>query len=283
MLVLRGPDAVAFAHAQFASDLRELATGAWQWSAWLSAQGRARALFRLLRVGGDELHVVLSGGTAEELRRQLAPFVFRSKVSFEVVSASAIGCFGETEAQALLGALPGADDVVQARGRIGVRVGATVPRWLVLGEANDAPPADPAALDRWRAADIEAGIVELDPTLQDRFLPAALGLERLGAVGVRKGCYPGQEIVARLYFKGGNKRWLHRLEFVADQLPVPGMALAGSDGLTVGEVLQAAWTALPKGIALAALPELAPGVALAGASTVVADFRVVSAIRIASD
>jgi len=142
---------------------------------------------------------------------------------------------------------------------------------------------DVGALERWRAADIEAGLVDLAPGQLDRFLPAALGLGRLGAVSVRKGCYPGQEIVARLHFKGGNKRWLHRLAFTAAELPVPGTELVATGADAPGEVLQAAWTVPPGGVALAVLPESPAGAELSVPSTSVANFRVVSAIDDAND
>ncbi len=283
VLDLAGPDAIAFAHAQFASDLRELAPGAWQWSAWLSPQGRVRALFRLLRVGDDTLRAVLSGGTAEELRHRLSPFVLRSKLRLDAAALDATGCFEEAEARALLGVLPAGGAIAQAPGRIGVPAGGPTPRWLVFGDADDAAGDDAAELARWRIADIDAGIVELSPPLQDRFLPAALGLDRLGAVSVRKGCYPGQEIVSRLHFRGGNKRWLHRLEFVADEPPPPGLVIATGDGAATGELLQSAWTRRPQGVALAVLPGLPAGVELAAASTASGKFRVVSRVLDASD
>jgi folate-binding Fe-S cluster repair protein YgfZ len=103
-----------------------------------------------------------------------------------------------------------------------------------------------------------------------------MNLERLGAVSVRKGCYPGQEIVARLYFKGGNKRWLHHVEFNAAELPPPGTVL-GTDAES-GELLNTAWTAAPHGLGLATLPDASVGRSLAAAALPGAVFRVVSAV-----
>ena len=77
---LAGADAIAFAQAQFSSDLATLGNGQWQWSAWLSAQGRVRAFFHLLRLSDDRLLLWLRGGSALALRDALARFVFRAKV-----------------------------------------------------------------------------------------------------------------------------------------------------------------------------------------------------------
>ena len=280
VLDIRGPDAAAFAHAQFSSDVRALAAGHWQWSAWLSAQGRVRALFHLLRIGDDAFRLVLRGGTAEELRGLLSPFVLRAKVRLEAVAVPlAVGCFDEAAARMLAGAVPSGRRVIVAAECTAIAVDGGVPRWLLFGEHAGMAAGDEAP-DRWRAADIDAGLAELAPDQLDRFVPAALGLGRFGAVSVGKGCYPGQEIVARLHFKGGNKRWLHRLEFTALELPRPGLELgAGSE--PPGELLQAAWTDAPHGVALAVLPELGGRTQLTS-STSVANFRVVSAIRDAS-
>src|SRR3954464_478418 len=84
LIEIAGADAIAFAHAQFASDVASLAPGVWQWSAWLNAQGRTRAVFALLRTGSDHLLVWLPLGDAAQMRAALARFVLRSKVGITV-------------------------------------------------------------------------------------------------------------------------------------------------------------------------------------------------------
>jgi folate-binding protein YgfZ len=79
-----------------------------------------------------------------------------------------------------------------------------------LGPANDLAP-DPSELCRWRLADIEAGLPWLAPSLQEKFVPQALDLARIDALRLDKGCFPGQEIAARLHFRGGLKQRLHRV------------------------------------------------------------------------
>jgi folate-binding protein YgfZ len=87
-------------------------------------------------------------------------------------------------------------------------------------------------------ADIRAGIPFLDDALRDQLLPQWLGLDRLGAVSVSKGCYPGQEIMARLHFKGGNKRSLYRIRS-ANALPV-AQIVRDADGAEAGTILMCA-------------------------------------------
>jgi folate-binding protein YgfZ len=287
VLEITGADAIAFAHAQFASDVRALADRQWQWSAWLSAQGRVRAFFRVVRIGDERLLLILQGGAAETLRAGLAPFVFRAKVQLRAVASwHAIGFERLGDVFDYLGAVPGASDVVVAGDHLGTALPGLQPRWYVLGETQLPATIDasPAALNRWNAADVAAGIVEVGDPQADRFLPSWLGLDELGAVSVRKGCYPGQEIVARLHFKGGNKRWLQQLAFSADAMPEAGTSLAADhDAGAGGELLRAAWTQTGQGLALAALPKLPVGTALIAPDMPGASFRVVSTIGSPSD
>lgn len=281
VLEITGADAIAFAHAQFSSDVRALANGHWHWSAWLSAQGRVRAFFRVIRAGDERLLLVLQGGAAETLRAGLAPFVFRAKVQMRAVESwQAIGLERLADVLECLGTVPGAADVVTTAGRIGMALPGPQPRWYVIGEARFMAAADtsPAALNRWNLADIAAGIVDLSDVHAGRFLPSWLGLEQLGAVSVRKGCYPGQEVVARLHFKGGNKRWLQRLAFSAVVMPEPGMSLACGADAGVGQLLRAAWTETGQGLALAMLPKLPAGTLLTALAMPGATFRVLSTV-----
>jgi folate-binding protein YgfZ len=278
LLEISGPDAAAFAHAQFSSDVSALADGQWQWSAWLSAQGRVRAFFRLLRSSAERMTLVLNGGSADALEASLRPYVLRSKVRLRSIGGRrALGFDDAGELLEKTGCVPRGDEFVETQSHAVFSAGHEL-RWLLVeNAAGTIPTVETAqALNGWRAADIAAGIIELDDGLRDRYLPAWMDLERLGAVSVRKGCYPGQEIVARLYFKGGNKRWLHRVEFSAAELPPPGTALG--TGTESGELLNTAWTTAPHGLGLAILPDASVGKSLAAAALPGAVFRVVSAV-----
>lgn len=96
-------------------------------------------------------------------------------------------------------------------------------------------PADEAALHL-----VRAGLPTLDATLSDAFLPQELNLDLLAGVSFNKGCYPGQEIVARVKFRGSVKRRVQRFALDTDAPPAPGTRLAGDDGAPHGTVLLAA-------------------------------------------
>ena len=94
---LSGPDAVAFAHAQFANDVQALAIGQWQWNAWLTAKGRVIAIFALLREDDAHLLMLLPDGNAAEIATQLSRFVFRRKLKIVTATLFAYGGFAAPE------------------------------------------------------------------------------------------------------------------------------------------------------------------------------------------
>ena len=221
-LEITGADAIAFAQAQFCSDVGDLQAGHWQWSAWLSPQGRVRAFFQLLRVGEERLRLVLRGGDVHALRDALTRYVLRSKVLLHVPDdAQVVGFDDRAELAGLVGDVAEGKRIAHSGLGDVVALAGTVQRWLLLKDHAEATATSDASA-RWRLADIRAGLPEIGPALVDELLPQWLSLDRLGVVSVRKGCYPGQEIMSRLHYKGGNKRALYRLELRTDVQPQPG-------------------------------------------------------------
>lgn len=253
---LDGADALVFTQAQFASDVAALEPGHWQWSAWLSAQGRVRSFFHLLRIAERRFQILLRGGSAALLRDQLARYVMRAKVQVRVIAdVHAYASADSADLKQLLEPPRGMQMSAKDDSLCIAMPGGS--RWLLL--AASPPPAiasDDSMIARAAAAlaDIDAGIVTVEQTLEDRLFPDWIGLRELGAVSVRKGCYPGQEVVARLHFKGGNKRWLHRIAFAAESLPAPGSWLP-AEGENAALVLCSAPTGARGGRALVAARE----------------------------
>jgi len=226
LIEIAGADAIAFGHAQFSSDVAALATGAWQWSAWLSAEGRTRAVFAVLRVADDRLLAWLPLAGARAIADALARYVLRAKVRLQVLDWTLC------KADAMH-----ADDGVVARDG-GYAFALTDARTAWLGPVQDGAP-DPRELTRWRLADIDAGLPWLAPSLQEKFVPQALDLARIGALRLDKGCFPGQEIAARLHFRGGLKQRLHRVTLQGDRDVGAGLAIDAGD-MSAGVVLYAA-------------------------------------------
>ena len=218
-VLLEGPDARAFAHAQFSSKVDALSTGHWQFSAWLDPQGRVRALFHMAMLGDERYLLLLRGGDALSLVSELQRFVFRSKVRITALLPRMIATGSSCP---LYEIRQEPDALVLGCGDHGMAISS--------GGSSD---------EAWRLPQLRAGWPWLIPASLGEFLPAALSLQRLGAVAVDKGCYPGQEIVARLHFRGGHKRHMHRgkLSHAVDA----GGALV-VEGCEVGRVLFAVCT-----------------------------------------
>jgi tRNA-modifying protein YgfZ len=191
---IEGADAIAFAHAQFSSHVASLQDGQWHFSAWLDPQGRVRVLFHLARLSEQHLLMLLRGGDAATIADALRRFVFRSKVVLTARSSRALNC---SDALPLHVLQASDEDVLLGCGDHSLRIG------------NE---SESEKDDRWQLAQLRMGWPWLSHASLNEFLPAALSLQRLGAVAVDKGCYPGQEIVARLHFRGGHKRHLHSVE-----------------------------------------------------------------------
>jgi folate-binding protein YgfZ len=189
-LSIEGPDAIAFAHAQFGSNVVALENGHWQFSAWLDPQGRVRALFHLAKISDDRLVLLLRGGNAAEFADALRRFVFRSKVVLTALLPRALS----TGVALPLHSVQNNDDI-----------------W-VFGCGDHSLRVDVDGDARWRLLQLRNGWPWLPESALNELLPAALSLQRLHAVAIDKGCYPGQEIVARLHFRGGHKRHLHSVE-----------------------------------------------------------------------
>ncbi|HEV7490012.1 MAG TPA: hypothetical protein VGO25_04350, partial [Rhodanobacteraceae bacterium] len=233
LIELSGAEALAFAHAQFASDVASLGVSFWQWSAWLTAQGRVRSVFALLRVADDRLLLWLPLGGAEPFRDALARFVLRAKVRIALPEGWALCSLDEEP-----GIDAGSRAIVDRQGGHAFAQPGPQKRIAWLGPAS-IEPRNPAALAAWRLADIAAGLPWIDTTTRDEFVPQALGLERIEAVRFDKGCYPGQEIAARLHFRGGTKQSLYRLILRGAEYESAGAAIVAA-GARVGTVLYGA-------------------------------------------
>ncbi|WP_411850646.1 YgfZ/GcvT domain-containing protein [Stenotrophomonas sp. LGBM10] len=242
LLSLEGPDAAAFAHAQFASDVTALPLRHWQWSAWLSAKGRTIAVFQLIRVDDARVLLVLADGDADAIASQLQRFVFRRKVKVAVrTDLGVAGSFTAPEAAA--GAA-----IAMLGETLELDVGSdALPRTLRIAALHDTVlPDDPAFALAWRQSDLRYGLPRLEAEQREQWTPQQLGLDRLNGYSVKKGCYPGQEIVARTHFLGKAKRALQLLRVGAD---IASGAQVQQNAAAIGTVASVA-----SDLALAVLP-----------------------------
>jgi len=221
-LRLAGPDALDFAQAQFANDVRVLADGQWQWTAWLNAKGRVIAIFQLLRLDQHQLLLLNHDNNTEALAEQLRGFVFRRKVRITLEPLYLEAAFQ------VPGVAKGANLAYLENGVIELDMGNSAhPRALHLLTHASRLETDENFVLAWQQTDLYFGLPHLEPTQRQQWTPQQLGLERLAAYSVKKGCYPGQEIVARTHFLGKAKRSTYLLQLSAPAFP--GTAVTAND------------------------------------------------------
>jgi len=224
VLTLEGRDATAFAQAQFMNDVAVLAPGHWQWNGWLTPKGRVIALFALLKFDEQTLWLLLPDADPAELAAQLQRFVFRSKVKIAVgdtwhVDAALQASEWASGAHFVGDAATGVElDMSAEGGGRSLRIG---PIDVVAGAGADAEAnagfeeagfEEAGFEEAWAAEDLHHGLPRLPATQSGLWTPQQLSLEWLQAYSIKKGCYPGQEIVARTHFLGQAKRGVALLE-----------------------------------------------------------------------
>jgi len=182
-----GPDAGGFLHAQVSADILALVDGQAGFAAYCSPRGQVIALLLVCRQGTGWF-VIAEASLAEAVAGRLQKYILRSKVKIEARP--------EVQVAGLL-----ADENSQA-GVMSFKAGQLPLRYALTSSV----PAAPDALLRWRHEEIMAGISWLQNSTSERFLPQMLGLDAIGAVSFSKGCYPGQEIIARTRYLGKLKR-----------------------------------------------------------------------------
>jgi folate-binding protein YgfZ len=180
LLRISGDDAADFLHNQFTNDVKALPLGAAQWNGWCTPKGRLLATFVLARDAGG-FFLLLPAAFAEAIAKRLRMYVLRSKVKIEDVSA--------------------------ATPRYGLWDGAMPEGAFRLGEARgfsfgSVPEGRPGTLEDWALSLVRGGIVQVVPGTQEEFVPQMANYDLVGGVSFKKGCYPGQEIVARTQYRG---------------------------------------------------------------------------------
>ena len=208
-----GRDAAAFLQAQTMNDVGALAVRHWQWNGWLNPKGRVIALFALAALDAERYWLLVPDFPASELAQRLQRYVFRSKLMLRV--REDLCAYGEfaSPARAVGAAFDRAadDDGGIVEFDLGGEGGARTLR--IEGRSGGEERAAPAESDaaRWNAFDLAHGLPRLTMDQSEQWTPQMLSLERLDAYSLKKGCYPGQEIVARTHYLGQAKRALTRI------------------------------------------------------------------------
>jgi folate-binding protein YgfZ len=239
LIVAHGPDTDGFLQGQLTCDVREVTLDCSRIGAYCTPKGRALACIRLFR-REDALYLELPGALVEPTLVRLRRYLLRAKTRLEDASDSLarIGVAGPNAAvllTKLLGAVSQvADEVVHvpadSRDITVIRLPGSTPRfelhgplvamqalWTKLNADVTFTGSGP-----WRLLDILAGTPAIYPETVEAFIPQMLNLDRVGGISFKKGCYTGQEIVARTHYLGKLKRRMILARVGSPTPPRPG-------------------------------------------------------------
>lgn len=240
VLRVSGEDAQTFLQNLLSSDVKAVTPALAQWSSFSTPKGRMLATFLVWQSGADYF-LLLPRSLAAAMQKKLSMFVLRSKVkisdaSDEFVCLGLAGKDANTLAKESFAAVPDADMARAESAYAGViRLNAN--RLLVVTSPEQAPHlwkplvcgARAAGAPVWDWLAIRAGIPAILPATQELFVPQMANLELFGAVNFKKGCYPGQEIVARMQYLGRLKQRMYLAHIAGDAAPQPGDHLYSAD------------------------------------------------------
>lgn len=247
-----GEDAAGFLHNLFSNDVQHLGRERAERCGFCSPKGRLLADFLIWREGQDYL-LQLSADILPGMLKKLGMYVLRSKVKLSDASEDLVllGIAGSGTAAAIkaLGVdnPPTQYDVVRFGGGAAIRLDERRTQLAVHADAAErvwgllAPLARPVGTPAWRWLEIEAGIPHITLATQEEFVPQMANLELIGGVSFTKGCYPGQEVVARTKYLGKVKRRTYRAH-LDDSCPHPGTDLFSPElpDQSCGKVIEAA-------------------------------------------
>ena len=255
----RGADAATFLQGQLTNDVLSLGPTSARLAGFCSAKGRLQASFVVWRPADDEFLLACSRGLLAPTLKRLSMFVLRAQCKLSDASDE-VALWGAAGADAE--ALTAEATTWQRLGRDGATLirlpdGAGVHRVLVaapVGAGIALAPTGTLTPAVWRWLEVQSGVVTIEAATVDRFVPQMVNFELVGGVDFQKGCYPGQEVVARSQYRGTTKR--RTFLFESDALANAGqdVFVAGAAGEPAGTVASAAPS--PDGSGSSALIEL---------------------------
>ena len=260
LIQISGPDKASFCQGQFTNDISLVNTSQSQLSAFCSPKGRMLACFRIFQQAND-YYLTLPQELATPTLKRLQLFVLRAKTSLthsrhwlglglsgpnaEILLADCLG-------QAVPATLNTTLTITLAGDALCViRVPGVLPRFELYGDVplilsyweQLTQQARPVGASSWTLLDIQAGLPSLTSATSDAFVPQMANLDILDGISFHKGCYVGQEIVARMHYLGRLKRRMFRYWLDTERLPAAGAELftaALHDEQSVGQIVSSA-------------------------------------------
>ena len=234
-----GAEAQTFLHNQLTCDVAALASGKSTYGGYCNPKGRVLATFLLWR-RGEDYFMQLPSPLREPTQKQLSKFILRAKVKAEVTDEWVLFGVAGKDAGALVkhavGAAPAMDhNVAEVSGTMVIKLPGE--RYQIVAPRENAQAilallasgSEKAAPEHWDWLDICAGVPVILPATQEAFVPQMVNLDLVGGVSLTKGCFPGQEIVARMHYRGTLKQRMYLASVATTDRLQPGDKLYSPD------------------------------------------------------
>jgi len=221
VLRIRGADAQRFLQGQLSNDMTRLCAERAVLAGYHNPQGRAIALLRLILVAPEDILAIVPRELAAAVVSRLSKFILRAKVKLDEVSDS-FNIHG-------LVAVDDSRPPVPSPHATLARMAGEPARWFLISPADAAQPAS-GERQRWRSFDLAGGQPQVYAATSEQFIAQMLNLDALGAIAFDKGCYTGQEVIARAHYRGRVKRRMQRFATHAAQELVAGTVGRLTDG-----------------------------------------------------
>lgn len=240
-----GEDTVKFLHGQLTQDLALLPVGQARLAALCTPKGRMLASFVLVKHSHEEVWLVCSRDLLAPTLKRLSMFVMRAKVRLTDASADlrVCGLLGQAQiaSSAETSAPPWSAVAIESAHAVQLYPAGKTGRQLWIGPAEaPTPQGTPISTQDWAWSEVASGVATISAPLAELFVPQMLNYESIGGVNFKKGCYPGQEVVARSQFRGTLKRRTYLARSSAPMQAAEEVYAAGDLEQPVGLVVQAA-------------------------------------------
>ncbi|MEM7400640.1 MAG: hypothetical protein AAF304_01685 [Pseudomonadota bacterium] len=235
LIRVSGEDAFSFLHGQFTNDLNIVNADTSQLSSYCNAKGRMLAIFRIFK-RDDDYFLLLRRDVIEVVLNKLNMFKLMAKVELTDISNEIVifGIAGPNTDSLLdengIQAPINLDQVITKENTTAIKITSQHSRALIVTSFNEAKVIWNSIINQsvqmsyhfWELIDIKNGIPTVTAETIETFIPQMVNLELIGGVNFQKGCYPGQEIVARTHYLGKPNRRMYRIQFECNECPAPG-------------------------------------------------------------
>ena len=247
---VEGDDRVQFLQGQLTQDMNLITLDHALFSGFCNPKGRVLA-FMLCYMDQASIHIQIDSSVEESFLKRLKMYVLRSKVSMSLLGDQ-FTCIGFMGFKALLkqGIQPPKNylDIVRSHDAMIMSVGKNTERYQLMGDTSKVntfmqlnfPEYTSMSVESWNNLNILDGVPDIYPTTQEAFIPQSLNMDLIDGINFKKGCYTGQEIVARTHYLGKVKRRMYRGFIESQDALMPGDQILNEKKEAMGQLVRSA-------------------------------------------